>query len=436
MNILVVGSGGREHAFVDKFHRDEPDAVIYAAPGNPGIARHAECIEVAASDIEGLATFASQNAVDLTVVGPEAPLADGIVDLFELRGLAAFGPSASAARLEASKAFAKDLMQQHGVPTAAFRNFTDASAALSYVEAHPEPLVVKASGLAAGKGAIVCETRGEAAAAIKALMVESRFGEAGAEVVVEEFMEGIELSVFFLADGEQAIPLLTSRDYKRIGEGDSGLNTGGMGAYTPAAPCEDDFIDSVRRTIAVPVLEAMAEAGSPYRGFLYAGLMLTEEGPRVVEFNCRLGDPETQAVLPLTRSNLVGPLAAVAQGESLGDWRPEAAAGASLVTVLASAGYPESSDGGRPIRLPDVDPAVARIYHAGTAIVDGQLVTAGGRVLAVTGFGPTLAEAAAASRGVAASIEFEGAQWRRDIGWHELDPGRVEAPWDELLTPA
>jgi phosphoribosylamine--glycine ligase len=427
VNILVVGSGGREHAFVDKFRGDEPGATIYAAPGNPGMADQAHCVPVASDDIDGLAAFASLQSIDLTVVGPEAPLAKGITDRFEADGLSVFGPSENAARLEASKAFAKNLMREHGVPTADFRNFTDVGAALSYVASHAEPLVVKASGLAAGKGAIVCETRMDAVAALESLMVDSRFGEAGAEVVVEEFMEGIELSVFFLSDGEQAIPLLTSRDYKRIGEGDQGLNTGGMGAYSPAAPSDDEFIDSVRRSIALPVLQAMAAAGSPYRGFLYVGLMLTDEGPKVVEFNCRLGDPETQAVLPLTRSNLVEPLAAVARGESLGAWRAEAVPGSALVTVVASAGYPQSSDPGQSIELPEVDPGVARIYHSGTAMVEGRLVTAGGRVLAVTGLGETLADAATASRRVAAAIEFEGAHWRRDIGWHELD---------ESLAPA
>jgi len=433
VKILVVGSGGREHAFVDKFRRDEPDAWIFAAPGNPGMSTQAERVPISADAIEDVADFAARESIDLTVIGPEAPLAAGVADLFARRGLPLFGPSAAAARLESSKAFAKRLMAGRGVPTAAFATFTDPAAARACVEAHPEPLVVKASGLAAGKGAIVCPTRAEALAAIDRMMVDAQFGAAGDEVVIEEYMEGIELSVFFLADGEHAVPLLTSRDYKRIGEGDVGPNTGGMGAYSPAAPRSAPFLDAVRRQIADPVLTALAEEGSPFRGFLYAGLMLTEEGPKVVEFNCRLGDPETQAVLPLTRSPLTGALAAVARGEPLGDWTAEAAAGAALVTVLASAGYPASSDRGRPIELPDVDPDVARIYHAGTAIEEGTLVTAGGRVLAVTGLGATLEDAARHSRDVAARIRFEGAQWRSDIGWHELDPDRVPARWRALL---
>ena len=425
MKILVVGSGGREHAFVDKFAGDEPDAEIFAAPGNPGMVGQAIRVDIAAGDVPGLAAFASRNGIDLTVVGPEAPLADGIADRFQSDGMAVFGPTASAARLESSKAFAKDLMRDNGVPTASFRTFTDHSLARAYVENHAEPLVVKASGLAAGKGAIVCDTRAEALAAIDALMLDGRFGDAGSEVVVEEFMEGIELSVFFIADGTRAIPLLTSRDYKRIGEGDTGPNTGGMGAYAPAAPCGAGFLESVRETIAAPVLQAMSAAGTPYRGLLYAGLMLTREGPKVVEFNCRLGDPETEVVLPLTESNLVRPLLEVARGGSLEGWVPTARPGAALTTVLSSAGYPETSDPGREIGLPVVDPARGRIYHAGTAMDGDRLVTAGGRVLAVTGLGATLDEAAATSRSIAAEVEFEGAGWRRDIGWHELHPERV-----------
>ncbi|MDX1578535.1 MAG: phosphoribosylamine--glycine ligase, partial [Gemmatimonadota bacterium] len=338
------------------------------------------------------------------------------------------------ARIEASKAWAKDLMERRGVPTAAYRTFRDAKSALAYVDGHEEPLVVKASGLAAGKGAIVCETRAEARHAVKAMLVDARFGDAGSEVVIEEFMEGIELSVFFLADGERAVPLLTSRDYKRVGEGDRGPNTGGMGAYAPAAPAGPDVLERIREDIADPVLAAMAEAGSPYRGFLYAGLMLTETGPRVVEFNCRMGDPETQAVLPLLRSSLLEPMLRVSRGESLGGWTVDPEPGAALVTVLASAGYPASSDRGRPIEIPDFDPGRVRVYHAGTEVRGGRLVTAGGRVLGVTGLGDSLAEAARRSREAAARIAFEGAHWRRDIGWHELAPERLEATESALVA--
>lgn len=433
MKVLVVGSGGREHAIVDKLHRDEPGAQLYAAPGNPGIAELAETVALAADDLEGLAGFARQECIDLTVVGPEVPLAAGIVDLFESQGMPIFGPTRAAARIESSKAFAKKLMQARGVPTADFATFTDAEAALAYVRAKGGPLVVKASGLAAGKGAIVCPTTEEALAGVEALMVRSRFGEAGAEVVIEEFMEGVEVSAFFLTDGDRAVPLLTSRDYKRIGEGDRGLNTGGMGAYSPASPSDADFLEEVQGSIIRPVLEALAHEGCPYRGFLYAGLMLTRGGPRVVEFNCRMGDPETQVVLPLTASSLLEPMLGIARREGLGEWEAHPVPGAALITVLASAGYPESSDRPRPIELPATDPGTVRVYHAGTALEAGALVSNGGRVLGVTGLGADLAEAARNSRDAAAHIRFEGVQWRRDIGWHELSPDRVLG--SPALTP-
>ncbi len=433
MKILVVGGGGREHAIVDKLDRDAPDAELFAAPGNPGMAALARCVPIAADDIEGLVVFVRDRSIDLTVVGPEAPLARGLVDRLEALGFPVFGPTRAAARLESSKAFAKELMRRAGVSTAGFAVFDRAEEARAHIRNHPEPLVVKASGLAAGKGAIVCETRNDALAAVDELMVEGRFGDAGARVVVEEFMEGIELSVFFLADGERAVPLLTSRDYKRIGEGDRGPNTGGMGAYAPAAPGGADAVETIRRRIAMPVLEAMAEAGTPYRGFLYAGLMLTDQGPRVVEFNCRLGDPETQAVLPIMRTPLLDPMLAVATSGSVAENVAAAADGYALVTVLASAGYPESSDPGRPIEIPDFDPAEVRVYHAGTAVAEDRLVTAGGRVLGVTGIGSTLEEAATRSREAAESIRFEGMQWRTDIGWHELTPDRMSPARRRLL---
>ncbi len=434
MKILVVGSGGREHAFVDTLAREAPDATLLVAPGNPGMEPAARRVSIEARDVESLARLAAEEDVALTIVGPEAPLAAGIVDRFETAGLPIFGPSAAAARLESSKAFAKDLMRDRGVPTAAYATFRDAARALRHVKSHPEPLVVKASGLAAGKGAVVCDTRAEAAAAIESMMIEACFGEAGAEVVVEEFMEGIELSVFFIADGEDVVALPTSRDYKRAGEGDRGLNTGGMGAYAPASPGQPSFVEAVRDTVARPVLAAMAEAGTPYRGFLYAGLMLTDEGPKVVEFNCRLGDPETQVVLPLLASGLLDPLLRVARGGSLSGVRLDRAPGAALVTVMASEGYPGPSQLGRPIDIPEFDPDEVRVFHAGTRKREGRLVTAGGRVLGVTGFGRTLAEAAARSRAAVERIRFEGARWRGDIGWHELEAARVDPSARALLS--
>lgn len=430
MRVLVVGSGGREHALVDKLRRDEPRAELLAAPGNPGIARLATCLPVAADDVEGLAGLAEDRGVDLVVVGPEVPLAAGLADALATRRIPVFGPSRQAARIEASKAFAKELMREAGVPTASFEVFRDAVAARRHVREVGAPVVVKASGLAAGKGALVCGTEEEALAAVEEIMVERRFGGAGDRVVVEAFLEGVELSVFFLADGARAVPLVTSRDYKRVGEGDRGPNTGGMGAYAPAGDprrpdggspeARAEIVAEVERLIARPVLEALAERGTPYRGFLYAGLMLTDDGPQVVEFNCRLGDPEAQVVLPLTRASVLEPMAAVARGEGLGDWSPGEPDGAALITILTSEGYPGSYEKGHPIHIPDhLEDEDVRVYQAGTALRDGELVTAGGRVLGVVGLGPDLETAAERSRAAVARIEFRGVQWRRDIGWHE-----------------
>lgn len=420
MKLLVIGGGGREHALAAKLRADAPDAAIFIAPGNPGTAQVGTNLDVAVGDLEGLAAFAASDAIDLTVVGPEQPLAAGLADLFVERGLPVFGPIRQAARIESSKAFAKRLMADNGIPTANFEVFTDAEAARAYARAGGGPLVVKASGLAAGKGAIVCDDVSESLAAIDAMMVEGRLGEAGRRIVLEERMEGPELSVFFITDGERAVPLLPSRDHKRLLEGDEGPNTGGMGAYAPVADGTPELIDDVRRTIAQPVLDAMAEQGTPYIGFLYAGLMLTSEGPKVVEFNCRLGDPEAQAVLPITSSNLVEPLRAVARGEGLGDWEAESFESAALVTVLASEGYPGPYEKGREIHIPaDLESERIRVFQAGTATEDNRLVTAGGRVLGVTGIGPDIAAAASASRDGAKQIAFEGKQWRSDIGRSE-----------------
>ncbi|MEE9471617.1 MAG: phosphoribosylamine--glycine ligase, partial [Gemmatimonadota bacterium] len=317
MKLLVIGGGGREHAIVDKLRRDAPGAQIFAAPGNPGIEAVARCVPIGAEDVESIARFAEDEAIDLTVVGPETPLAAGVVDLFALRGLAIFGPASTAARLESSKAFAKALMRDIGVPTAAFETFTDAEAAQSYLAGMEPPFVVKASGLAAGKGVLICPSREEARRAVEELLVAGRFGEAGRRIVIEAFLEGPEISVFFITDGERAVPLVSARDYKRLEEGDRGPNTGGMGAFAPVPEVGPDFVEAVRTGIAEPVVAELAARGSPYSGFLYVGLVLTEDGPQVLEFNCRLGDPEAQAVLPIMGASLVEPMLAVAVGEGV-----------------------------------------------------------------------------------------------------------------------
>jgi len=426
MNILIVGSGGREHAIAAKLRRDDPGASIYVAPGNPGTGASGINVPIEASDLAGLADFAADRSIDLTVVGPEQPLADGIVGAFERRGLPIFGPSAAAARLESSKAFSKRLMRDCGVPTAAFEIFTDFESAADYVSGLQPPIVVKASGLAAGKGAVVADSRADALSALREMLVEDRFGDAGHEVVVEEFMPGEELSVFFLSDGENALPLVPSRDHKRRYEGDRGPNTGGMGAYAPVSDGTAALVERARVEVALPILRGMAERGLPYRGFLYAGLMLTPAGPKVVEFNCRLGDPEAQVVLPLTTAGLAEPMAAIACGESPGDWSPGTVRGAALVTVVVSDGYPGPYPKGVPMEIPaDLESEEVHVYHAGTALRDGRLVTAGGRVLGVTGLGADLAEAAAVSRAAAARIRFEGAAWRSDIGHSEVASARA-----------
>ena len=417
MEILVVGGGGREHALAAKIRADRPDADLRVAPGNPGTGSIARNVPRGADDLDGLVELAEGEDVDLVVVGPEAPLAAGLVDRLEARGVPAFGPSADAARIEASKAFADRLMREHDIPTADFRVFDEPGEARRHVRERGGPVVVKASGLAAGKGAIVCDTPEEAERAVDELMVERRFGEAGDLVVVEERLEGPELSVFFLSDGRRAVPLLPSRDHKRAREGGRGPNTGGMGAYAPVADAPPGLVEEVRREIALPTLEALAARGTPYRGFLYCGLMLTAEGPKVIEFNCRLGDPEAQVVLPLTRSSLVEPMAEVARGGTLEGWTPEFREGAALITVLASGGYPVEYETGFPVRIPDgLEGEDLRVFHAGTALSGGELVTAGGRVLGVVGLGDDLEAAGERSRSGAERIAFEGKHWRRDIG--------------------
>ena len=422
MKILVVGNGGREHALLWKLRRDAPEAELFVTSANGGMQGLATSVPLGSGEIQAIAGWAEQNAIDLTVVGPEAPLAEGIVDHFASHGLPVFGPTKGAAQIEASKAFAKALMQRHGIPTAAFQTFDNRAGAEAYVRDMGGPLVVKASGLAAGKGVVVCDDTAQALAAVAEMMEHAAFGTAGAQVVIEERMTGEELSVFALTDGENVVAMLPAQDHKRVGEGETGPNTGGMGAYAPVALATPELMARVEAEILRPTVAAMAAEGHTFRGLLYAGLMLTPDGPRVVEFNARFGDPETQVVLPLLRSSLLAPMLAIARGESIAgatlEWHP----GAAVATVLASGGYPGEYQTGIPIHVP---PDVERmdgvvLFHAGTRATEGgALETSGGRVMAVTALAPTVAGAAERSRAAAERIEYEGRHFRRDIGWHE-----------------
>jgi phosphoribosylamine--glycine ligase len=422
MRILIVGNGGREHALLWKLRQDAPDAEFVVTRPNGGMVEGVEALDLAPTDVDALADWADGSGVDLAVVGPEAPLALGLVDRLEELGVPAFGPTREAVQIESSKAFAKGLMRAADVPTADYRTFTDAKACVEYLHLRGAPVVVKASGLAAGKGAVVCDTVEEAVGAATEMLEAGRFGEAGAEVVVEDFMEGEELSVFGITDGTDVVILRPSQDHKRVGEGDTGPNTGGMGAYAPVGIATPTLLEETRTRIFVPVLQALARNGTPFRGLLYAGLMVTDEGPKVVEFNARFGDPETQVVLPLLRSSLLDLLLAAAEGGGLGTLPPPSwRTGAAVTTVVASAGYPGSYEKGKEIDLSTVprDDGTL-VFHAGTRLEPSGLVSAGGRVLAVTGVGDTLEDAARRSRAGAAAVRFEGAFFRNDIGWREL----------------
>lgn len=422
MRILIVGSGGREHALLWKLNRDAPSTDFYITRGNGGTHAIAKTVSLDPTDVSGVAAWADAEDIHLVVVGPEAPLAAGLVDALHDRGVPAFGPTAGAAAIEASKAFSKDVMTQAGVATAEYRVFTDADAAAAHVRERGAPIVVKASGLAAGKGAIVCQTEDAALEAVDRMLSEEEFGAAGREVVIEECMTGEELSVFALTDGKDVALLRPSQDHKRVGEGDVGPNTGGMGAYAPVSIVDDALLDGVRDEILLPTLAELQRRDRTFRGLLYAGLMLSDGGPRVVEFNCRFGDPETQAVLPLLSSSLLEPMRAIARGSSVRDLELEWRSGAAVTTVLASGGYPGSYEKGKVITIPDAleQSDEVLIFHAGTARKNGQLVTDGGRVLGVTGLGDDFERAARTSREAAAEITFEGRQYRRDIGWREL----------------
>ena len=425
MKVLIVGGGGREHALAWKLCRDDPGLELIAAPGNPGIALLARCVPIGVDKLKDLAHLAEEERVDLTIVGPEAPLEAGIANLFHTRGLPIFGPTREAARLETSKRFAKELMVRAGIPTARAVQHTDAKEAKAALADFTSPVVIKASGLAGGKGVIVAQSAVEAERAIDAMLSDRVFGAAGREILIEEFMDGEEVSLFAITDGHQALPLLAAQDHKRLLEGDFGPNTGGMGAYAPTSLATPELVARGMSEIIRPTLAAMREAGSPFTGLLYAGLMVTSDGPKVVEFNCRFGDPETQALMPLMDSSLLELIAAVAGGGSLSraknpDWKPLSA----VTTVVAAAGYPDKARTGDVIELPPREEGV-EVFHAGTARdpTTNELVTAGGRVLAVTAVASSLIEAAELSRSHAEQVSFKGKQLRRDIGWREVTRG-------------
>jgi phosphoribosylamine--glycine ligase len=418
MRILIIGSGGREHALARSLSQSSRTEKLFVAPGNAGTASLADNVDLEASEAEALRDFALSEDLDLTVVGPEKPLVAGLVDQFEEAGLAVVGPSREAARLEGSKAFAKSFMQEHGIPTARHRTFdsSETDEARSYLEEHGAPVVVKASGLAGGKGAFVCETLDDAFDALRRIAEERDFGAAGDRIVIEELMRGEEASVFALTDGENYVLLPPAQDHKRIGEGDTGPNTGGMGAYAPAPVVTPKILQQTCRRIIEPTLAGMQAAGAPYRGVLYCGLMITDEGPKVVEFNCRLGDPEAQVVLPLIETDLVNVFERLA-ARNLGGVQLRSRPGAAACVVLASDGYPTSYETGFPINGLEASPDDALVFQAGTAREGSeQIVTDGGRVLGVTGLGAGLPEALDVAYGAVEHIHFDGMQYRRDIG--------------------
>ncbi len=414
MKVLVIGGGGREHAIVWKLSQSSKVDKIYCAPGNGGTAEIAQNVPIPVHDQAALVQFAKEEGIDMTVVGPEDPLLAGIVDVFTKSGLAIFGPTSQAAQIEGSKSFAKDLMKRYNIPTAAYETFTDYSAALAYVRQQGAPIVIKADGLAAGKGVVVAETLEEAELALMQMMQDEIFGQAGARVVVEECLRGEELTLLAFVDGETVKPMITSQDHKAAYDGDKGPNTGGMGTYAPVPHMSTMLVDQVVETIVKPMAKAMVKEGYPFTGVLYTGLMITAEGPKVIEFNARFGDPETQVVLPLLQSDLAEIFLAAING-TLADIDVKWSDGSAVCVVMAAEGYPAGYRKGDLIEGLNTPVADSVVFHAGTKLTDAGVVTNGGRVLGVTGFAPTLAEAKqTAYRGVEA-IRFNGAFCRKDI---------------------
>ncbi|RMG34907.1 MAG: phosphoribosylamine--glycine ligase [Gammaproteobacteria bacterium] len=430
MDILIIGGGGREHALAWKAAQSSLADTVYVAPGNAGTALEPrmENVDIAADDIEALKRFALQKEIGLTIVGPEAPLVAGIVDAFLAAGLPCYGPGKQAAQLEGSKSFAKDFMARHGIPTAAYQVFSEVDPALDYLRQQGAPIVIKADGLAAGKGVIVAQDLDTAEAAVRDMLAGNTFGEAGHRVVIEEHLEGEEASFIVMADGEHVLPMATSQDHKRVGDGDTGPNTGGMGAYSPAPVVTPAVYRRIMEEVIEPTIAGMKKDGRPYVGFLYAGLMITPEGaPKVIEFNCRFGDPETQPIMLRMQSDLVAHCLAALEGQLDQEetaWDPRAALG----VVLAAGGYPGDYTKGLPIKgLPSEPEPDRKVFHAGTALnPDGVVVTNGGRVLCVTALGETVREAQQRAYELAAQIHWEGMFYRKDIGWRAIHRERTQ----------
>ncbi len=424
MNVLIIGGGGREHALAWKVAQSDDVGTVFVAPGNAGTAGEAniENIQLDVMDFTGLADFAENNAVGLTIVGPEAPLVEGIVDYFQQRNLRCFGPSRGAAQLEGSKAFTKDFLARHSIPSGAYANFTELEPALAYVRERGAPIVIKADGLAAGKGVIVAETLAQAEDAVADMLSGNAFGEAGCRVVIEEFLEGEEASFIVIVDGKNVLPLATSQDHKRIGEGDTGPNTGGMGAYSPAPVVDEVIHRRVMEEVILPTVRGMAAEGNHYTGFLYAGLMISSSGePKVIEYNCRLGDPETQPIMMRLQSDLCGLCNSALDGtldQAETRWDERSAIG----VVLAAAGYPANYGKGYVIEGLDAqqDDNI-KVFHAGTASKDAETVTSGGRVLCVTALADNIAQAQRDCYRAADKIRWDGVTLRRDIGWRAVE---------------
>lgn len=421
MRVLVIGSGGREHCLAWKIAQSPVLKKLYCTPGNPGITSVADCVDIAADDTESLCNFARKEKIDLTVVGPEGPLVAGLVDRFQANGLRVLGPTKKAALLEGSKAFSKNLMRKYGIPTAEFRIFSELAPARKYIESINGPVVVKADGLAGGKGSFVCKNTGEALKAVEETMGERVFGPAGEKVVIEEYLSGEEVSILALTDGKTIALLEPAQDHKALCDGDKGPNTGGMGAYTPVPLFTAELSSRVEKEIIVPTVHAMKREGRPYKGVLYVGLMLTAVGPRVLEYNVRFGDPETQPLLMRLEGDFLGLLLATVEErleEAEFGWDPRAA----LCVVMASKGYPGDYEKGKEIK--GIEPLAGRedlmVFHAGTALKQKKVVTAGGRVLGVTALGADLLEAQKKAYEAAGKITFDGAYYRKDIGWRAL----------------